>query len=263
MSPEKIKTELVQPSLFDIEAFAEYLVPDTPEEGVLAEHYILWFPAGSEDEPRELNPLVAEWLHYLTYADDMGSLNEGDKFRFYEPAEIVTKFLNDRGGRNLFVAINKATLMPDAVFWEHRLQDDIRDKKLREDRLKVPQLAEVELASVSTAALREYESGLANNTGMYLRALATSTIFERKEDCKGIIGRFSSSDPEAQLLLDHVDLLPGEHPYRIVSSRTGFVVMAALRDLESTEYTGVQEEHPDLALRRTMQNGGGKIGYLD
>lgn len=232
MTERAEKLGLFMPAPFNLEEYSgnRLLLPSgaDPIEGYqVFEHPHLGDHGGQVD----LDRLTAEWLKYRTFTDDIGSTNEGDKYRFGNVEDIAAKFLRDRGGRTLYSAVSTETRQLDAVCWLHTIQGDVFDYKLLDAIDQADEMTGIsDLASqrVGTIAMRLYASAAANLDRRLLN-LSTDRYFDITE-VEAIVGRFSSQDSITKDISESQEGIVAAHPYKAILSGNGFIVLEALRN---------------------------------
>lgn len=196
---------------------------------------------------------IAEWLIYQTFTNEKAQSNEGDKIRFKdiseikgmaatEEAEEMKGFLEDKGGRSLYIAVRDGR--PNALVWFHDLHGNLDDFLLVNHARKHPEVEDdAEPNTLATIASRPYGEEVQEVLEAELIRHATARHFAKAERIRAIIGRFHTSDDTTEMLKQL------DPPYEHAAPSVGSLVMICLRKEEekegeaAAEAWGVKAEH--------------------
>lgn len=199
-----------------------------------------------ELKPQDKMPeIVAEWLRYRSLTDhSVKAANEGDAVRFMDVETICEKFLNDSGGRDLFLAINSDTQSLDGVSWIHPVQYNYSDfliadsalsyfskiqKQKEEKGLKIDPVKTEELATLAT---REYGKAARTNLAVHLGVFAVNKYLVDNPEFKAIVARFGTSDGMILELNDNNESNgnDGTKLFSAIEKGAGYVIMMACKE---------------------------------
>jgi hypothetical protein len=188
---------------------------------------------------------IAEWLIYQTFTNEKAQSNEGDKIRFKDISEIqgmaateeseeMKGFLEDKGGRSLYMAVRDGR--PDALVWFHDLHGNLDDFLLVNHARKHPKIDDdAEPNTLATIASRPYGEEVQEVLEAHLIGHATSRHFSKAKRIRAIIGRFNSSDDTTEMLRQ---LDPS---YEHAGKSVGSLVMICIK-IEQAEETGQEQD---------------------
>ncbi len=178
----------------------------------------------------EMPEEIAAWLHYRTMTEPVvAAENDGDFTRFKSTEYIKERFLQDKGGRTLYVAVDEESGSIDGIAWLHPLHNNQVDyllvqagRKALDDETILPN----ELATIAT---REYGRAVRKDMSLRLGALSIDKCFASNETTRGVVGIFGDGDNIALELINS-GKLPQGTSMRTIENGLGWVILMAMRD---------------------------------
>ncbi len=177
----------------------------------------------------EMPEIVAQWLHYRTMTEPVvAAENDGDFTRFRSVEEIMERFLIDKGGRTLYIAVNDIDGSVDGISWLHPLHNDQVDHRLVKAGRKALDDQSVLPHELATIATREYSKAVHAGMSLQLGGLAINKCFAESDAYRGIVGIFGVSD-NMTLELVGSGLVPEGTSMRYAEKGPGWVILMAMR----------------------------------
>ncbi len=190
------------------------------------------------DKDNQIPISVAEWLRYRSFTENsVGANHEGDKTRFKNVTEITENFLEDQGGRTLYVAVSQDNNRLYGASWIHTLQDNEFDmllaltaKKYMNEKLGYE---EFNLNEVSTFATREY--GIIHERSISemcvrIGSIAIANYFsDYNSDCKLVIGRYGEDDNLHTNFNSAGNNSELQGKFKVIDKKIGYIIMGVLR----------------------------------
>ena len=224
------------PEPIDLDSIADKRITEVTNKRK-EEFGVYLFEAEDPLAPKDMPKLVARWLHHRTLTENIvATEHEADLYRFEDVDAVVEKFLSDKGGRDLYLAIDENTRRLYGTTWFRKIsKDDTHDFQLANAAHERLESNDIEFDAsagdyVATIATREYATAVKSDLELNLAGIALDDHFSRRPKCKGVIGRFGAKDNLLQELTDTEGKLPGDYFFREIKNGYGWAMLMATRD---------------------------------